>query len=62
MAQEKLNTRQAAEYIGVAKRTLDKWRLNQYQGRGPKYIRLGYKTIRYTKTELDKWLKKRERT
>lgn len=34
-----LRTAEAAEFLGLAKRTLVMWR---YQGEGPRYVRLGH--------------------
>ncbi len=53
-----LNTRQAAGYLGLAKRTLDRYRL---QGGGPIFHRFGNR-IRYLRTDLDAWAAERRRT
>ncbi len=48
-------TREAADYLGLAVSTLNKWRC---YGTGPKYLKLG-RAVRYTKDELDKFLETR---
>ncbi len=50
---------QAAQYLGVCHATLRQWR---YQKRGPSYSRLGtWKGIRYRLSDLQEWLKSREK-
>lgn len=39
----------AAEYLGIALKTLDKWRC---AGRGPRYLKLGARVL-YPQGELD---------
>ncbi|WP_043159323.1 helix-turn-helix domain-containing protein [Bradyrhizobium sp. Ai1a-2] len=48
----RLDTKQAAEYVGCAKSTLDIMRV---RGGGPRYIKIGRKVL-YNSTDLDKWL------
>jgi len=51
---ELLSSRQAAEYLGVSPRTIERWRL---QGEGPSYIRLGRtKCVRYSKEDLQSFV------
>lgn len=45
-----LNTKQAAAYLNLHPSTLEKWRV---YGGGPKARRLGSKTIRYHRSDLD---------
>lgn len=47
-----LNTREAAEYVRLAKPTLEHYRI---KGDGPVFLRLG-SAVRYRKTDLDEWL------
>ena len=47
-----LNTKQAAEYLGVSSSCLNKWRC---QRRGPEYVRLSPTVIRYYQHALDKF-------
>ncbi|MCA0049245.1 helix-turn-helix domain-containing protein [Mesorhizobium sp. B283B1A] len=51
-----LNTAQAAFYIGLSQRTLEKMRLN---GGGPKFRKHG-RYVRYHIDELDDWSKGRQ--
>jgi excisionase family DNA binding protein len=49
-----LRTAEAAEYLGVSPRTLEKWRLH---GGGPHYCRPpGRHVVRYAVADLDRWL------
>ncbi len=48
-----LPTREAGAYIGVAKSTLEDWRT---RGIGPRFVRLGTKSIRYRVADLDAFL------
>lgn len=44
-------TEQAAEWLGLAPRTLVDWR---YQGRGPDFLRLG-SAVRYRPEDVREW-------
>lgn len=48
-----LNTEEAAQKLGITRRTLDKWR---YQGGGPKYIKVGNKLIGYREIDLIEYI------
>lgn len=48
-----LTVKEAAEYLGLAQSTLNKWRCI---GGGPEYLKLG-KVIRYRQSDLDAFLK-----
>jgi excisionase family DNA binding protein len=48
-----LTTKQAAEYLQVSERTLQRWR---DEGRGPKYSEPEPKVIRYKESDLTSWL------
>jgi len=50
-----LPPREAAEYLGVGLIALRDWR---YRRIGPPYIRLGHRTVRYRKSDLDAWLER----
>ena len=52
-----IRTSQAAEYIGLAKSTLEKLRLT---GGGPVFSKLG-RTVVYDRTDLDAWVASRRR-
>lgn len=50
---EILNTRQAAEFLQVAKTTLEHQRA---AGNGPPFARIGKRLIRYRRAALESWL------
>ena len=54
-----LNTQQAAEYLGLAVTTLEKFRV---YGNGPAFLRLGKRSVRYRPLDLDAWVESRIRT
>lgn len=43
---------EAAAFLQVSERLLEKWRS---KGTGPKYRRLGHRTIRYLQDDLTNW-------
>lgn len=49
-----MTTIETAEYLGVSWRTVQNWRA---LGIGPKFKRLGHKTVRYSKKDLDKFVR-----
>ena len=54
----RLRTPEAAAYLGLSPRTLEKWRLT---GAGPVYRRLGHAVV-YDQRDLDAFLAARART
>ena len=44
---------EAAEYLGISKKTLHRWRFGR---RGPNYVRVAGKLIRYHQAILDAWM------
>ncbi len=50
-------TKQAAAYLGVARSTLERWRL---EGNGPIYLTLG-RAVRYRQEDLDQYLASQRR-
>ncbi len=50
-----LNTNEAADYVRLAKSTMDRLRIT---GEGPKFLKLGG-AVRYRKVDLDHWLEGR---
>ena len=52
-----LSTREAAEYLGLSPRTLDRYRVS---GDGPVFHRFGGR-VRYTRSDLDAWAASRRR-
>ena len=51
------STPEAANYVGAARTTLEKWRIT---GQGPIFIKVG-RLVRYARSDLDAWLEKRRR-
>jgi excisionase family DNA binding protein len=47
-----LDTKELAEYLGVAISTLRQYRLD---GKGPAYIKIGH-LVRYRKSDVEEWL------
>lgn len=52
-----LDTRQAAELLGLSPRCLEDWRL---RGTGPRFIRLSAKCVKYRPRELARFIAERE--
>jgi predicted DNA-binding transcriptional regulator AlpA len=46
----------AAEYLGVAPKTMAQWR---FRGDGPKYVKLSPKCVRYRKSDLEDYTEQR---
>ena len=53
-----LNNKQAAEYLGLSPRTLDRYRV---KGSGPVYLKFGGR-VRYLAADLEAWAENRRRT
>ena len=53
--QAPLDTRAAAQYLGMSKSTLEKTRV---YGGGPKYLKLNH-LVRYRPQDLDEWMSER---
>lgn len=51
-----LSTAEAAEFLGVSRRTLEDWRRN---GRGPKFVALSRNAVRYRLIDLEAWVESR---
>lgn len=59
MSKEILTEKEAAEYITMSQSFLRQDRMNGYRTgrkRGPEFMRLGRRSIRYRKEALDAWL------
>ena len=54
-----LTTRQAADFLGVSPRSLEKWRL---MGRGPAYRKFAGRLVRYEVGDLDEFAGDRRRS
>ncbi len=52
-----VDTRRAAELIGMSKRTLEKWR---GEGTGPPFLKLGRRVL-YSVADLEEWILSRRR-
>ena len=48
-----LTKSEAAEYLGISKKTLQRWRFDY---KGPTYVKLNGKLIRYHHADLDEWM------
>lgn len=59
VATDLLTPSAAAEHLGIAHCTLAAWR---QRGTGPSHLRLGYRTVRYSRAELDAWIASRNVT
>jgi predicted DNA-binding transcriptional regulator AlpA len=53
---EMLSEQQAAEWLGLTRRTLQKWR---HTGRGPRHVKYSARCVRYSVTELRAWTESR---
>jgi len=51
-----LNTDQAADYTGLSKATLEKFRCS---GGGPRFVRYSRRAVRYRVAEIDAWMDSR---
>ena len=45
-------TPEAADYLGLSKNTLNRWR---HTGDGPRFVKLG-RAVRYRREDLDEWV------
>jgi hypothetical protein len=50
------NEVQAAAFLGVSPRAMQKWRVT---GRGPQFLRLSSRCIRYNHADLVRWIEER---
>ena len=53
-----MNRSQAADYLGISLQMLRKLSLTSSND-GPPLVRIGYRTIRYQRQQLDEWLRQR---
>ncbi len=51
-----LSATDAAEYIGMSESYLAKLRMGTLPQVGPKFLRVGSRTIRYRRKDLDHWM------
>jgi predicted DNA-binding transcriptional regulator AlpA len=59
MHQRVFRTREAAGYVGLRPSTLEKLRV---RGDGPRFVRLGNRSVGYDLGDLDAWLEARKVT
>jgi excisionase family DNA binding protein len=52
MTTETMSTKELAEYLGVTKQTLFRWRQDGY---GPAWMQVGLRTIRYKLSDIKEW-------
>ena len=57
MERERLMTDiEASQFLGLKPQTLRNWR---YEGKGPKYLKFGNKSVRYRVNDLIEWAEER---
>lgn len=49
---------EAAAYLKLTRRALQAWR---YQGRGPRFVKISARAVRYQQQDLEQWVEKRLR-
>lgn len=54
-----LNEHQLAEILSVSVKTLRSWRL---AGNGPRYCKLGRRSVRYVPSVVEQWIEKQTRS
>lgn len=54
-----ITTVEAARRLGLHPTTLGTWRV---EGRGPKYVKLGARKVRYRESDIEDWLDRNTRT
>lgn len=52
-ADDLLRTKEAAERLRLSHRTMERWRTI---GAGPRFVKLGAKSVAYRRGDLDRWL------
>ena len=57
MENKYLTARQASAYTGLSESYLAKLRMGTSPVIGPKFIRIGLRSIRYCRADLDAWMK-----
>lgn len=54
-----LTEEDAAAYLKLTRRALQAWR---YQGRGPRFVKISARAVRYRPEDLETWVETRLRT
>ena len=49
---------EAADYLGVSKHLMNKWRMAARAGEGPDWVRLGKRRVGYVKADLDAFIQR----
>lgn len=57
---EYLDTKQAAQVLGMSEYTLRRWR-HDGEGRGPRYFKINNRAVRYRQDDLDSFATKEPR-
>ncbi|MEM8575730.1 MAG: helix-turn-helix domain-containing protein [Pseudomonadota bacterium] len=52
-----LTCAEVAELVGLSVNTL---KVHRREGTGPKHVRLGHRTVRYRRGDVDAWVQERE--
>lgn len=53
-----LTVEETAALLKISTETLKEWRLNA-EGEGPKFLRLGHRTVRYRRSDVAQWMDER---
>ena len=53
-----ITNKEAAHYLGIAPGTLQNWR---WLGKGPRFVQVGPQAVRYRLSDLDSYIKDRQR-
>lgn len=53
-----LDPTEVGEILGLSARSLERWRS---EGRGPVYVRLSARRIRYRRADVDRWINRQVR-
>lgn len=55
---EWIGEEELAEWLGITTRLVRQWRETEKSG-GPRFYRLGYRTVRYRMADVEEWLSSR---
>lgn len=54
-----VDEKDAAELLGLTRRTLQKWRTD---GRGPPHVKISQRCVRYRVEDIEEWIESKLRT
>jgi predicted DNA-binding transcriptional regulator AlpA len=57
MDEKYMTAPEAARYVGLSESYLAKLRMDTAPDAGPKFLRIGQRTIRYRAVDLDEWMR-----